>query len=444
MHIPRLRAALAAAALLVGLSVTAAPVPAGPTDEQLKETALKLNAVGDLQTALKLISDQLKDKPTAKRLVKVAAKMHKDAPEKEPPFKFNAAFALARLGRALGEYDAAETLYGFCLDNATALKSGNKAAMVTEDLIELYTAQKKYQSVEKLATKFLEESAERGGKEDVETAIRNMLMMEKLANAKAKTGDVDGALKVANSLTQQPPPFGPYFLLARADVLREAGKFERAISALEDFLEKADEAAPFIKALRSRDGDDDPMPAFKRRVKYMMSGLYIDAENVDKSAEVLRELIKEEPDNPTYYNDLGFVLADHGRKLDESEQLVRKALDLDAKLRKKLLAEDKIDKETAAKESSAYLDSLGWVLFKKGKFAEALPYLEKATKDPDEGNHIEIWDHLADCLVALGQKQKAVEVWQKALTFEDISKRDLDRRKKVTQKLNRLKAELSK
>src|SRR5262245_21856118 len=98
----------------------------------------------------------------------------------------------------------------------------------------------------------------------------------------------------------------------------------------------------------------------------------------------------------------------------------------------------------AAQENAAYLDSVGWVMFKQKKYAEALPYLEKAAKDADEGNHIEIWDHWADVLVALGRKKEAVEVWQKALRFEDVSPRDKDRRKKATQKMNKVKAELSK
>ena len=77
--------------------------------------------------------------------------------------------------------------------------------------------------------------------------------------------------------------------------------------------------------------------------------------------------------------------------LEESEKLIREALDLDKKAKEKLKEEGKIDE---VKENAAYLDSLGWVLFKQKKYKEALEPLKKAAADEDDGNHLEIWDHL--------------------------------------------------
>jgi len=124
--------------------------------------------------------------------------------------------------------------------------------------------------------------------------------------------------------------------------------------------------------------------------------------------------------------------------------LIRKALELDEKARKKLLEEGKIDKTTADQANAAYLDSLGWVLYKNKKYKEAKKNLMEAVKDDDEGAHLEIWDHLADTHVALGETKEAVDIWLKALKFEDVSKRDAERRKKITEKLNKARAELKK
>ena len=88
--------------------------------------------------------------------------------------------------------------------------------------------------------------------------------------------------------------------------------------------------------------------------------------------------------------------------------------------------------------------SRGKTYLAQKKYEEALKYLEKAAQDEDEGHHIEIWDHWADALVALDKKKEAIGVWQKALKFEDVSPRDNERRKKVTQKLNKVKDELEK
>ncbi|HEY2910637.1 MAG TPA: tetratricopeptide repeat protein, partial [Gemmataceae bacterium] len=119
-------------------------------------------------------------------------------------------------------------------------------------------------------------------------------------------------------------------------------------------------------------------------------------------------------------------------KLDESKKLIQEALDLDKKRQEKALKEKKIDE---VKETAAYLDSMGWVLYKLKKPKEALPYLKKAAADEEEGTHLEIWDHLGDVYKALDDKKEAIASWQKALTMEDVSKRDTERRKAVEKKL---------
>ncbi|HEV3435735.1 MAG TPA: CDC27 family protein, partial [Gemmata sp.] len=87
--------------------------------------------------------------------------------------------------------------------------------------------------------------------------------------------------------------------------------------------------------------------------------------------------------------------------------------------------------------NAAYLDSLGWVFYKQKKYKEALEPLKKASADEEEGNHLEIWDHLGDCYLALGQKKDAIAAWEKALKMEDISNRDGERRRKVSEKLKK-------
>jgi tetratricopeptide (TPR) repeat protein len=123
--------------------------------------------------------------------------------------------------------------------------------------------------------------------------------------------------------------------------------------------------------------------------------------------------------------------------LEESEKLIRKALDLDKVAREKLLEEKKIDAETAKKRNAAYVDSLAWVLFKQKKYADAKKQMLEAVEDDDQSQSLEIWDHLADIHMALGEKKEAIAAWQKALRLPDQSSRDLDRRKKITAKLTK-------
>src|SRR5262249_47831352 len=102
------------------------------------------------------------------------------------------------------------------------------------------------------------------------------------------------------------------------------------------------------------------------------------------------------------------------------------------------IEEDRKLRKGAGKDNAAYLDSLGWVLYKKKKYKEALPYFLDAVKDPDEGQHLEIYDHLAEVYIALGQTDKALETWKKALTCKPLGKRDEQRKLEVEKKVKKL------
>jgi tetratricopeptide (TPR) repeat protein len=79
--------------------------------------------------------------------------------------------------------------------------------------------------------------------------------------------------------------------------------------------------------------------------------------------------------------------------------------------------------------NGAYIDSLGWLYFKKGKTKEAIRELEKAIaliEDPV------IYDHLGDAYFKLKDFGKAKENWEKSLKL-------LPGQDKVKEKINRIK-----
>jgi uncharacterized protein HemY len=207
----------------------------------------------------------------------------------------------------------------------------------------------------------------------------------------------------------------------RAAVQQESGHYADALKTYDDVIDRIGKD----KSL-NQEGKDELTDMYR----YYQSGAYVDANQVDKAIEVLRGLLTRHPNDPGYNNDLGYVMADHDQNLEEAEKLIRKALDEDRKQRKAsadLRAEDD-------KDSPAYLDSLGWVLYKQKKYAEAKKYLLLAVKDKD-GQHIEIMDHLADVHLALGEKTEAVAVWKKALEMETSTRREVQRKAVVEKKL---------
>jgi tetratricopeptide (TPR) repeat protein len=391
-------------------------------DEALRAELLKLNTVTGEEAQTARLRALVKDKVKGKASVAEAAAMLREA-KKDPPFNLNASLILGRAAILLRDYDAAEAIYNPAVEAATKLNSGAKMAQAYVGLVSAHIGAKRYAAAVDVCEKVLE-------MKDAPAELENaqFTFLDRLIKAKTLAGQTDEALKAVEGLTQLPNE-GWLFYELKAWVLHETGKTDAAIKVYNDLLVKID-AQPKLKQEQKDAAKDD--------VHHALSNLYIETGDADKAIKELEILLKRNPDNATYKNDLGFVWADQNMKLDEAEKLIREALEIDRKEQEKYKAEGMLDE---VKDNAAYVDSLGWVLFRKKKYDEAIKHLKQAADD-DDGNHLEIWDHLADCQLAMGQKKEAIATWEKALKLEDVSKRDAERRRKITEKLKKTRAEL--
>lgn len=397
-------------------------------DEDLKAELLKLNSLTGNEALQARLMELIRGKERTKKLVQQAAAMARQAKtaEKPSPFNFNASLILAKAAHALKEYDVAELFYDRCVEEAEKLNSVTKAAQAFEGLMDLYQEMKKFNLMEEIAQKFMDLRGNR------EFENSKLFVLERLIQAKARQGQADQALGMAESLLESASVEGKwYFLRLKAWVLHEAGKLTDAIDHYKQAIDELDNSK-LKEELKER---------FQDNLRYTLTGLYVEADKIEPAAKILQDLVKKHPDNPTYKNDLGFIWCDNDMNLAEAEKLIREALELDRKQKEKAKAEGLIDE---VRPNAAYLDSLGWVLYKQKKYKEALKYLEEAAADPDEGAHIEIHDHVADALIALGEKKKALDVLLKAIKLDDVSKRDAERRRKITEKIKKLRMELNK
>src|SRR5437660_283828 len=91
-------------------------------------------------------------------------------------------------------------------------------------------------------------------------------------------------------------------------------------------------------------------------------------------------------------------------------------------------------------ENAAYLDSLGWVLFRRGHPAEAREWLAKAAALPEGAGDPTVWDHLGDAEYRLGAAGRAAEAWRKARSLYATEKRSKGdpRADEVRRKLEKL------
>lgn len=114
---------------------------------------------------------------------------------------------------------------------------------------------------------------------------------------------------------------------------------------------------------------------------------------LDQLEEDLRAILATDPDNATALNALGYTLANRTRRYDEAYALISRALALQP-------------------DEPAILDSMGWVLFHKGRLDESLAYLNRAyAVFPDP----EVAAHLGEVLWTMGRREQALTVWRGAL-----------------------------
>jgi tetratricopeptide (TPR) repeat protein len=419
MRTSKLRGAMVALLLPACLAM-ATRLQAEERDSSVRRDVLKFNAVTGMNPLKGEVLALLDDKSIAKKLVGEAARMAKEKPQ---PFTYNATLILATAARKLKDYPAAETFYRLYLNQAKQLRSVEGQTTAYGGLIEVYYNNKKYVEAEKACKEVLELTmTSTSDEEDVNSINRfKSAAMEEMILAIARQGDIDRAIDLIDRILKNAP--NSWLALdLKASVYRIGDKYQQAAKVYEETLTRLKDDKDIKKEAKEILLDD---------IRYKLSGLYVDLNQIDKAAEQLKTLLAKEPDNSTYNNDLGYIWADHDMNLAESEKLIRKAMEEERKLRRKVNPQIKPEND---KDSAAYLDSLGWVLYKQKKYEEAKKYLQQAVEQ-EEGDHVEILDHLGDVLMALGQKSEAVAVWKKGVKATGDTKREQKRKVEVLKKI---------
>jgi Flp pilus assembly protein TadD len=117
----------------------------------------------------------------------------------------------------------------------------------------------------------------------------------------------------------------------------------------------------------------------------------------EESEAVHREALALQPESPGLQNDLAYLLARQGTRLEEALRMIELALQ-------------------RRPSSAAFLDTRGWILFRLGR----LPAAERDLRVALEASHdATILDHLANVVAARGRKAEAAEAWRLALEHTD-------------------------
>ncbi|MBI1917244.1 MAG: tetratricopeptide repeat protein [Planctomycetes bacterium] len=333
------------------------------------------------------------------------------------PLSYHLRVLLGVLAERTGQLDVAEQLYRSCLDKEGRVRDfgvrrQSEAEVYAGLLLVLHRARK-------------HEEVIRTCKQGLEHALQTNwdFCYSQMAFAQMALGRTKEALEAIGKAVDS----------SSTDKRRVAFRCDRA--HLLALAQRFDEAVAECKALLKEQGERKEKAAIKE-VRFRLSAVYSLASKQDKSEEQLQKILAEEPDDAHANNDLGYLWADRNQHLEEAERLIRKALELDQQQRN---SNDALGVDSD-RDNAAYVDSLGWVLFRRGKLKEARRQLEKATALPDGVEDPVVWDHLGDVYFRLEDDRRAADAWRKALKlYEDGIRPKADgRQKDIEQKLKQL------
>lgn len=163
-------------------------------------------------------------------------------------------------------------------------------------------------------------------------------------------------------------------------------------------LKAYDESFKAFQAAEQHGKTNQP-PVLDHRFYFQVGAMLEQARRRDDAVGYLQKALELKPDFDEALNHLGYMWAEAGENLERAHEMIRRAV-------------------AAEPDNPAYLDSLGWVLFKLKRPAEALPHLEKAAQLMEKEPDATVLDHLGDVLAALGKQSEAEARWREALKLE--------------------------
>lgn len=219
-------------------------------------------------------------------------------------------------------------------------------------------------------------------------------------------GHPDAALASATRLAELVPGSAEAWRI-RSLCLMKVGRLQEALLSIEPWARLVEtDPEPFLlgaAVCRELDLLDQTITMMKNAAKRAPtdSRILLDyavsleaADRIADAEEVLLGLLKREPHHAQALNFLGYMWTDRGLHLSQAEVLIRKALGTEP-------------------DNPAFLDSMGWLWYKKADLNQAEKWLARAVDMG--GDHPEIYCHLAQVKKEQGKVAEARQVLELGL-----------------------------
>ncbi|WP_376876852.1 tetratricopeptide repeat protein [Albirhodobacter sp. R86504] len=201
-------------------------------------------------------------------------------------------------------------------------------------------------------------------------------------------GKPEAAQEALTALSKANPD-QPLVWSSLADLLRRTERYEEAIAAYSKLIDLTNES-----------GGAGWVAFYARGISYERSGDW------PKAEADFRKALELEPDQPLVLNYLGYFYIDRNENLDEALSMIERAV-------------------VERPEDGAIMDSLGWGLFRVGRYTEAVAAMEAAVELMSDDSLVN--DHLGDVYWAVGRQREARFQWRRALSFKPEEEKDAER-----------------
>ena len=192
-----------------------------------------------------------------------------------------------------------------------------------------------------------------------------------------------------------------------ARILGDGGDVNGGVNVLRDALDgnDGDPAAPLSLAAFYSNYDqlDDAVDVLEMArarfpdnvsILFQLGAVLEQDDRYGDAERAFRSVLERDSDHAATLNYLGYMLADRGERLEESVDLLLRAIEIDPR-------------------NGAYLDSLGWAYLKLDRLELAETHLRQASEQMVWNSVIQ--DHFGDLLSKLGRHDEAIAAWEAAL-----------------------------
>jgi tetratricopeptide (TPR) repeat protein len=126
--------------------------------------------------------------------------------------------------------------------------------------------------------------------------------------------------------------------------------------------------------------------------------VYESLKKLDESDSLYEEALRIDPQNHLILNNYSYSMAERNIQLQRALAMAKKAVE-------------------AQPENSSYLDTMGWVYFRLGRYREAETFVKRAIDKGDA--NATLHEHLGDIYFRLNDPDRALEQWNLALKLDE-------------------------